>query len=642
MNFSTVLQKLDTLHTISDLSFTPDGQSLISTLNFVDVEKNSSVSEIIRIDLQGKSSLLVSGKHRHLAATQSPISTQIAFLSDRVLDGKLSLMLREESGALRALAETPCTLESYHWSADGQYLVALGADHGLNSGAVNSAMRYHWGTEDGPESASNPVAKRRLFRIPANGDAYQEISLNGLSVWEFALLPEGIVAVVSEDASERGWHHAFLIYLDRDGQQERLRYQPEWQIQGLKPSPDGESVAFLEGWSSDRGLVAGVATTLNLRTGERRQLAGELSSNMTYLHWRDTHSLWFAGWQGMGSVYGLLHVDGQILCSRFEALCLSENQFRAQVCVSPCGSQLAAVREGRGVPPELVYKRSFDDEWVRLSYFNRALEDFPDYPLVHKIEWQGAEGLPLEGLVLLPCESDGQALPMIVDIHGGPSLASKFSFNPNSVLPYVAAGYAVFLPNYRGNVGWGAAFARMNLGDPAGREFEDIMCGVDACIAAGFADGGRLGVTGASYGGYLTNWAVATTSRFKAAVAIASISNQISCHYTCEHDFHRFINGGSLNEDENFDLAWHRSPLAQIKKNEHPCTATLLLHGREDRCTPLGQAREFHQALRERGLDTELVIYPGEGHQLRKRAHKIDAWYRKRAWFDRYLLAVAG
>lgn len=636
MRFVDVLNKLDQLRTISDVGFCPDGQGLLATVSYLDAQKGRAWSDLVRVDLQAEVQVLTSGACRFLAATQSPVSAHIAFLSDQRQPGKLDLMVREASGEMRTLAETPCSLEAFQWDFDGRSLIALGADHGLNSGAVNSAMRYSWGGASEPESATPDNAKRRLFRFALAGDHVEEIIVAGLSVWEFALCADGIVAVVSEDASERGWHHAFLIYLDRSGR-ERLRYQAQWQIQGLKPSPDGKYVAFLEGWSSDRGLVAGVATLLNLHTGQAQSLAGEAKFNLTDVHWRDADSLWFAGWQGLGSVHGLLHRDGRILRSRAELFCLSENQFRAQIRLSPCGEQIAAVREGSGMPPELVYKASFDEDWRCLSRFNQALEDFPDYPVTLPVRWQGTDDLPLEGLVLLPPHLKEQRLPMIVDIHGGPSLASKFSFNPNSVLPYVAAGYAVFLPNYRGNVGWGAAFARMNLGDPAGREFDDILRGVDACIAAGFADATRLGVTGASYGGYLTNWAVATSNRFRAAISIASISNQISCHYACEHDFHRFINGGSLREEAYLDLAWNRSPLAQLNSHEDPQTATLLLHGREDRCTPVGQAREFHQALRERGVVTELVIYSGEGHQLRQARHKRDAWNRKRAWFDQMM-----
>jgi dipeptidyl aminopeptidase/acylaminoacyl peptidase len=183
-------------------------------------------------------------------------------------------------------------------------------------------------------------------------------------------------------------------------------------------------------------------------------------------------------------------------------------------------------------------------------------------------------------------------------------------------------------------VGWGQAFARLNIGDPVGAEFDDVLAGIDAVVAEGIADEDRLAVTGASYGGYFTAWAVARTTRFKAAVMVAGISNQLSCHYSCEHHFHDFINGGPLSEKRYRDVAIDRSAITHLDK---PVTPTLMIHGREDRCTPLGQAQEFYAALIERGVEAELVVYPGEGHGLRKHAHRMDAAERRLAWFERYL-----
>jgi dipeptidyl aminopeptidase/acylaminoacyl peptidase len=235
----------------------------------------------------------------------------------------------------------------------------------------------------------------------------------------------------------------------------------------------------------------------------------------------------------------------------------------------------------------------------------------------------------------MPRTYGGEPLPMVVDIHGGPCYATKHSFNPGGALVYAAAGFAVFLPNYRGNVGWGQAFSRMNLGDPAGAEFDDILAGIEHCIDLGFADPERLGVTGSSYGGYLTNWAVATTSRFKAAVSVSSIASHSSCHYSSEHDFHAYISGGPLTVEKNLSVALDRSPLTRLHR---PTTPTLLIHGREDRCTPVSEARQFYAALRERGVDAELIIYPREGHGgFRERAHRLDGWQRRVAWFECHL-----
>jgi dipeptidyl aminopeptidase/acylaminoacyl peptidase len=401
-------------------------------------------------------------------------------------------------------------------------------------------------------------------------------------------------------------------------------------------SPSGKKAAFLEGWSSDRGLVASGIRIVDLTTGKLGNvLPAAETANVTAVQWRDEGSMWFAGWQKLGSVYGVVGIDGKIAWSRYEDGIVGTTSFTASITPTTDGAGFAAVRDTVGKPPEIYFKESRPDgRWRTVTRLNRTVRaGFAEYPEVHPIRWHGPGRLLLEGLVLLPRDRRGR-LPMVVDIHGGPSWAAKYAFDPGYAVPLAAAGYAVFLPNYRGNAGWGQDFARLNIGDPAGAEFADILRGIDRCVADGIADPGRLGVTGASYGGYLTAWAVATTSRFGAAVMVSGISNQWSSHYSCNHDFSEFIVGGPLHKDRYRRIAIDRSPLFRLG---NPTAATLIIHGSEDRCTPLGQAQEFYSALLEKGGTAELVVYPREGHGLRERDHRRDAWRRTLAWFDRWL-----
>jgi dipeptidyl aminopeptidase/acylaminoacyl peptidase len=356
---------------------------------------------------------------------------------------------------------------------------------------------------------------------------------------------------------------------------------------------------------------------------------------VSWIQWRDDGSLWFAGWSRLGSVFGLVHLDGRIERIEHEDAIIGTTSFLAQISPRPGGAGFAAVRETVGSPPEIVVRQVDDEAWRPISALNGDIgQNLAAYPEIRVVSWSSADGLQLEGLVLLPRERAAGPLPMIVDIHGGPSWAARHAFNPGFALPYAAAGYAVFLPNYRGNVGWGQGFGRLNIGDPGGAEFEDILAGVDHCIAQGFARPDRLGVTGGSYGGYLTAWAVATTRRFQAAVMVSAIANHWSCHYSCNHDFSEFIVGGPMTEEPFRRIAIERSPMMRLDK---PSTPTLIIHGWEDRCTPLGQAQEFYAGLVERGVAAELVVYPREGHGLREQAHQRDFWRRAVAWFDSYL-----
>ena len=293
------------------------------------------------------------------------------------------------------------------------------------------------------------------------------------------------------------------------------------------------------------------------------------------------------------------------------------------------------MREAVGAPPEIVFKRGARGLAARLTKLNGAVAaTSTTTPRSAPIAWKGAGGLELEGLVLLPRDREPGPLPTIVDIHGGPSWAAKYAFNPGYALPFAAAGYAVFLPNYRGNVGWGQEFARLNIGDPGGAEFQDILAGIDRCVAAGHRRrrpprrhrrqlwrlpdrlGGRDDQPLQGRGDGLRH------------------RQPMSCHYSCNHDFQRLHQRRPA--DRGALPRCRPRPLAALRLDK-PTTPTLIIHGSEDRCTPLGQAQEFYAALLERGVDGELVVYPREGHGLRERGHRLDAWRRAVAWFDRYL-----
>jgi dipeptidyl aminopeptidase/acylaminoacyl peptidase len=636
MTPSPALLALDRLRFVSNLTFTHRGDAVVATVrNATSDAGKPNPSRIWRFDGDG-SKLLTDGPNGDDLARPSPCDDRIAFVSDRACRGKNALFLLGASGDLQAIGDVPGTIEDLRWSPDATFIVVLAADRGLSGGATHSATRIWWGNPEEPELASCGTARRRLFRIFLDSGKTEEVGPRAHSVWEFDLVPGGAVAVASWDASERGWHHAQLIRIDFDERLVTVLHSTAWQLQGLAVDPSGSKVAFLEGWSSDRGLVAGVMSILDLDTNSVSVLARDQQSNVTFLRWRDTTSLWFAGWERLGTIYGVIRTDGAIESQRHEDACLSENGFLAQIAISANGKKIAAVRESIGAPQEVVWKHLPDEEWTKISTLNEEVASaFANYPEMRHIEWRGTDGLALEAFIVLPRNGGDKPPAMIVDIHGGPCYAAKHSFNPNGALAYAAAGFAVFTPNYRGNVGWGEAFTQMNLGDPAGGEFNDILAGIDRCIALGLADPERLGVTGSSYGGYLTNWAVVSTNRFKAAVPVSSFSNHQSSHYCCEHDFHAFIAGGPLTVESNLRVAIDRSPLLQMT---HPTTPTLLIHGSDDRCTPVSEAQQFYAALRERGVTAELVIYPREGHGgFRERAHRLDGWQRRISWFERYL-----
>ena len=225
-------------------------------------------------------------------------------------------------------------------------------------------------------------------------------------------------------------------------------------------------------------------------------------------------------------------------------------------------------------------------------------------------------------------------VPLIVQIHGGPKGRSANTLQNYSMAPvWAGEGYAVLRPNFRGSEGYGNAFAVANRRDLGGGDFRDIMAGVDHVIGLGVADGERLGVMGGSYGGYMTNWVIGHTDRFKGAVSMFGIFH-LQTDYS-NSELSRWENdymGAYYWEDP--EIYRRLSPGSYIEAIKTP---TLIIHGDDDTNTFISNSKELYQALRHRGVQAQFVHYPREGHGVREPNHKQDEVRRCLAWMDKYV-----
>ncbi|MEC0124982.1 alpha/beta hydrolase family protein [Paenibacillus pabuli] len=309
-----------------------------------------------------------------------------------------------------------------------------------------------------------------------------------------------------------------------------------------------------------------------------------------------------------------------------------------QYTLSPDGKMLVigALTEDR---PGELYRVDIDSgDMIRLTQRNDEFIAGLQVNVPERVEFTSSDGWPIQGWLLKPVmDEPNMKVPMILQIHGGPHAMYTGIFS-HEMQTLAAQGYAVLWVNPRGSMGYGQEFAKACRGDFAGGDCRDLLEAVDYALATTeFLDETRLGIGGGSYGGVMTNWIVAHSNRFKAAVTQRCISNWLSMYGTSDIgiSYVEGVIGG--NPAEHADLLWSRSPLAHAHKIETPL---LIMHGEQDYRTPIGQAEELYTTLKRYGKTTKLIRYPGSNHSLLKTGKpslRVDSFEQVNAWFNQYL-----
>ena len=259
------------------------------------------------------------------------------------------------------------------------------------------------------------------------------------------------------------------------------------------------------------------------------------------------------------------------------------------------------------------------------------------------ITWKSSDGVEIEGVLLKPVGFEsGKRYPTLVVAHGGPAGAFVNGFRLGGLeggQVWAGKGWAVFYPNPRGSSNYGQKTLAANVNDWGGGDYRDIMTGVDALVARGIADPDKLAHIGWSYGGYMTAWVITQTSRFKAAMVGAGLTNMWSMYGTNDIPSVLIAYFGGIPNKQTLPLYLDRSAMTHIDKVTTP---TLILHGANDERVPVGQAYELYRGLKDRGKPTELVFYPREGHGIQEYYHQKDRLQRIYDWVTKYTLGSGG
>ncbi|MCR2821025.1 S9 family peptidase [Lederbergia panacisoli] len=288
-------------------------------------------------------------------------------------------------------------------------------------------------------------------------------------------------------------------------------------------------------------------------------------------------------------------------------------------------------------PGDLFYVDLKTGEKKQLTKVNEELLQTRELSIPEAFEFEGAEGWKVSGWIMKPVGyEEGKKYPLVLEIHGGPhAMYANTYFNEFQIL--AAQGFGVLYTNPRGSHGYGQKFVDAVRGDYGGNDYNDLMAAVDYAIERyDFIDQDRLGVTGGSYGGFMTNWIVGHTNRFKAAVTQRSISNWISFYGVSDIGYY-FTDWQILADLDNIEKLWNHSPLKYVNEVETPL---LILHGEKDYRCPIEQAEQLFIALKHRKKETKFVRFPESNHELSRSGKptlRINRLEYIRDWFVKYL-----
>jgi len=304
----------------------------------------------------------------------------------------------------------------------------------------------------------------------------------------------------------------------------------------------------------------------------------------------------------------------------------------AGVSVSRDGKLAATIRQSITAPPEIALGPlgAMHDVTAANAHLRRLTGP------ARSLTWI-SEGQTVQGWLIFPPDAKpGARYPIVTYVHGGPAFA-HYPLYPSGPFAFQASlaarGYIVFEPNPRGSYGQGEAFTRANVKDFGYGDLRDILVGLDAVGQTIPVDPKRVGIFGWSYGGYMTMWALTQTNRFKAAVSGAGLSDWLSYYGTNDIDTWMIPYFGASVYDDPSVYA-KSSPINYVKAVKTPA---LMVAGDRDAEVPVTQSYEYWHALRDLGVPTQLVIYPGEGHLFYKPADQLDVARRITAWFDKWL-----
>ncbi|MEW6323501.1 MAG: S9 family peptidase [Acidobacteriota bacterium] len=626
---------------VTTVAVSPDGREVAYTLNVPRIpfqdDDGAAWVELHVVTADGHSRPYVTGAVNVSGVRWTPDGRRLAFLARRAGDDARALYIvpRDGGEAQKVLAHAT-DIAAFEFSPDGRQVAFLAreapskerqdlARRGFTQEIYEEALAAQrvWIASLDGFTAGTP----RLVDLPG---AASTIAWNPAGTRLMVLYAP--TALVDDDLMQRRVHivdaatGTLVAKIDNPGKVGQVSWSPNGSTLALV------SAADINDPSEGRLMVVPAGG------GALRDVMPSYEAHVRAFAWKDDDTLVFMSDEGVWSVIGEVRTDG---LGRRTLVGAGGPVFTAMDRARSGAVALAAQTPSH---PSEVYLLAEGAAPKRLTDSNPWLNGMR-FARQEVVTFKARDGLALEGVLVRPLdEQPGVRYPLILTVHGGPEARDANGWvttYANAGQVGAAQGFAVFYPNYRGSTGRGVAFSKLGQGDPAGKEFDDLVDAVDHLVGTGLVDRAKVGITGGSYGGYASAWgATYYTDRFAAAVMFVGISNKISKVGTTDIANEEYYVHALKRPWDDWIFMLQRSPVFHAAKSRTP---TLILHGTADPRVHPTQSMELYRHLKLHGrTPVRLVWYPGEGHGNARAASRLDYSLRLMQWMTHYLKGPGG
>lgn len=619
---------------VSTPQLSSDGKQVLFVRSDADWKANKRVSHVWRVNTDGSGLVqLTNGPEGESSPQWAPDGRAVAFVAKRANDEVAQLyLLSNQGGEAVAITKHATAVSNPAWSPDGTSVYFVADDPKPDEEKAKEKV------QDDVFAYDENFRQRHLWKVDVSSRAESRLTSGDFSVLGFELSRDGTLIAMHRSTSPLyGDNDRSEIWvMAADGQDPRRLTTNTVTESNARISPDRRQVLFVSG-SNDRfeTYYNGKLFVVPVGGGTARIVGADLPYEVQEAAWSaDGTAIYFVANTGVRNQVFRITASG----GPATPLTQGDHTLGGWSYV-PNGDRHVFIKDDATNPGE-VWMLVGTGTPTRVTRIFENLATQFRLPRQERIEWKGADGVTVEGLLYYPLDYQaGRRFPLVVQTHGGPQASDKFGFGSWSsyVQVLAARGYAVLKPNYRGSTGYGDAFLRDMVGQYFKNAHLDVMAGVDHLIKIGLADPDRLVKMGWSAGGHMTNKIITFTDRFKAASSGAGAANWVSMYAQSDVRTYRtpWFGGTPWQKDAPIAAYWDNSPIKYVSNVKTP---TIFLVGERDVRVPPPQSVEMYRALKANGVPTRLYVAPREPHGFQELRHQLFKVNAELEWFEKHAM----